>query len=74
MRPLLGEYFKHGRIVEGESVEHTQQLAANAWLADTLIGKHSPVHRGPDLIHLAVETRESRDDRITEYPPVRVAV
>jgi conjugative relaxase-like TrwC/TraI family protein len=38
---VLGEYFKHGRVIDGESIEHTQQLAANAWLADTLAGKHS---------------------------------
>jgi hypothetical protein len=38
---VLGEYFKHGRIVDGEHIEHAQHLAAQAWLADTLTGKRS---------------------------------
>jgi conjugative relaxase-like TrwC/TraI family protein len=38
---VLGEYFKHGRIIDGENLEHAQHLAAQAWLADTLIGKRS---------------------------------
>jgi conjugative relaxase-like TrwC/TraI family protein len=38
---VLGEYFKHGRIIDGENIERAQDLAARAWLADTLTGKHS---------------------------------
>jgi conjugative relaxase-like TrwC/TraI family protein len=38
---VLGEYFKHGRIVDGENIEHAHDLAARAWLADTLTGKRS---------------------------------
>jgi conjugative relaxase-like TrwC/TraI family protein len=38
---VLGEYFKHGRIIDGENIEHAQQLAARGWLADTLTGGRS---------------------------------
>jgi conjugative relaxase-like TrwC/TraI family protein len=38
---VLGEYFKHGRVIDGENVEHAQHLASQAWLADTLTGKRS---------------------------------
>jgi conjugative relaxase-like TrwC/TraI family protein len=35
----LQEYRKHGRIIDGGPIEHTEQLAAEAWLADYLAGK-----------------------------------
>ena len=38
---VLGEYFKHGRIIDGEHVERAERLAADAWLADTLAGHES---------------------------------
>ncbi len=49
---VLGEYFKHGRIIDGENIEHAQHLASQAWLADTLTGKHSL---------LIVDTNEQAD-------------
>jgi conjugative relaxase-like TrwC/TraI family protein len=49
---VLGEYFKHGRIIDGENIEHAQHLAAQAWLADTLTGKRSL---------LIVDTNEQAD-------------
>jgi conjugative relaxase-like TrwC/TraI family protein len=49
---VLGEYFKHGRIIDGEHIEHAQHLAAQAWLADTLTGKRSL---------LIVDTNEQAD-------------
>ena len=38
---VLQTYRKHGRIIDGGSLEHTEQLAADRWLADTLAGKRS---------------------------------
>jgi len=49
---VLGEYFKYGRIIDGENIEHAQDLAARAWLADTLTGKRSL---------LIVDTNEQAD-------------
>jgi AAA domain-containing protein len=49
---VLGEYHKHGRIVDGENIEHAHDLAARAWLADTLTGKRSL---------LIVDTNEQAD-------------
>ena len=45
-------YRKHGRIIDGGSLEHTEQLAADRWLADTLAGKRSL---------LIVDTNEQAD-------------
>jgi conjugative relaxase-like TrwC/TraI family protein len=49
---VLGEYHKHGRIIDGDNIEHAQDLAARAWLADTLTGKRSL---------LIVDTNEQAD-------------
>jgi conjugative relaxase-like TrwC/TraI family protein len=49
---VLGEYHKHGRIIDGDNIEHAERLAAQAWLADTLTGKHSL---------LIVDTNEQAD-------------
>jgi AAA domain len=49
---VLAEYHKHGRIIDGENIEHAHDLAARAWLADTLTGKHSL---------LIVDTNEQAD-------------
>lgn len=35
----VAEYDKHGRLVDGGSLEQTEQTAARAWLADHLEGK-----------------------------------
>jgi conjugative relaxase-like TrwC/TraI family protein len=35
----LQDYRKHGRIIDGGPIERTEQLAADAWLADYLAGK-----------------------------------
>ena len=37
----LQDYRKHGRIIDGGPIERTEQLAADAWLADYLAGKRS---------------------------------
>ena len=37
----LQTYRKHGRIIDGGTIEHTEHDAAQAWLADTLTGKRS---------------------------------
>lgn len=38
---VLGEYHKHGRIIDAGTREQAETAAAKAWLADTLAGKHS---------------------------------
>jgi hypothetical protein len=38
---VLGEYRKHGRLLDGGALEQTEQAAARAWLADTLTGRHA---------------------------------
>jgi hypothetical protein len=38
---VLGDYHKHGRLIDGGAVEQTEATAARAWLADTLAGQHS---------------------------------
>ena len=38
---VLGEYHKHGRLLDGGALEQTEQAAARAWLADTLSGRHA---------------------------------
>ncbi|GAA1531143.1 MobF family relaxase [Kribbella lupini] len=35
---VLAEYYKYGRIIDGEHAERAQRLAADAWLADHLKG------------------------------------
>ncbi|MGI9000838.1 MAG: MobF family relaxase [Pseudonocardia sp.] len=37
----LTEYHKHGRLLDGGTVEQTEAGAARAWLADTLAGRDS---------------------------------
>ncbi len=37
----LQTYRKHGRIIDGGTIEHTEHDAARAWLADTLTGHRS---------------------------------
>jgi len=37
----LQAYRKHGRIIDGGPIERATRLAAEAWLADTLAGRHS---------------------------------
>ena len=37
----LQTYRKHGRIIDGGGIEHTERHAARAWLADTLAGRHA---------------------------------
>ena len=48
----LHAYRKHGRIIDGGPIERTQHLAGQAWLADTLAGRHSL---------LVVDTNEQAD-------------
>lgn len=37
----LGDYRKHGRIIDGGTVEQTQAAATRAYLADSLAGRHT---------------------------------
>ncbi|MPZ63543.1 MAG: hypothetical protein GEU93_20115 [Propionibacteriales bacterium] len=38
---VLGDYHKHGRILDGGPLEQAEAAAARAWLADTLDGRQS---------------------------------
>ncbi len=38
---VLEEYHRHGRIVDGGTIEQTEAAAGRFWLADTLAGRHS---------------------------------
>jgi len=38
---VLAEYHRHGRIVDGGTIEQTQAMAGRAWFADAVAGKHS---------------------------------
>lgn len=38
---VLGEYHKHGRLLDAGTIEQAETSAAQAWLADTLIGRRS---------------------------------
>jgi conjugative relaxase-like TrwC/TraI family protein len=38
---VLGEYHKHGRLLDAGAIEQAEASAARAWLADTLAGKRS---------------------------------
>ncbi len=38
---VLDDYAKHGRLIDGGTIEETEAAAARAWLADTLAGKES---------------------------------
>jgi hypothetical protein len=37
---VLREYHKQGRLIDCGTIEHAEDSAANAWLADTLTGQH----------------------------------
>src|SRR6266496_5674073 len=37
----LRDYRKHGRVIDGGPIERATRLAAEAWLADILAGRHS---------------------------------
>jgi conjugative relaxase-like TrwC/TraI family protein len=37
----LRDYRKHGRVIDGGPIERATRLAGQAWLADTLAGRHS---------------------------------
>ena len=38
---VLGEYHKHGRLLDAGAIEQAEASAARSWLADTLVGKRS---------------------------------
>ncbi|MQA12836.1 MAG: relaxase domain-containing protein [Pseudonocardiaceae bacterium] len=38
---VLGDYHKHGRLIDAGAVEQADSSAAHAWLADTLAGRRS---------------------------------
>ncbi|TWD81654.1 conjugative relaxase-like TrwC/TraI family protein [Kribbella amoyensis] len=40
-KSVLGDYHRHGRIVDGGNVEHAETLAGDAWLADRVNGLNS---------------------------------
>ncbi|MFD5090406.1 MobF family relaxase [Amycolatopsis thailandensis] len=55
----LGDYHKHGRILDGGTREQAEATAGKAWLADTLSGKHSIliVDTNEQAAHLSAELR-----------------
>jgi len=38
---VLATYHRHGRIVDGGTIEQTEAMAGRAWFADAVAGKHS---------------------------------
>ena len=38
---MVGEYVKHGRLVDGGTAEQAEAAASRAWLADTLAGREA---------------------------------
>jgi hypothetical protein len=40
-KAAITQYAKHGRLVDGGTLEETERLAGRAWLSDTLAGKES---------------------------------
>ncbi|WP_156515785.1 ATP-dependent DNA helicase, partial [Amycolatopsis regifaucium] len=56
---VLGDYHKHGRILDGGTREQAEATAGKAWLADTLAGKHSIliVDTNEQAAHLSAELR-----------------
>jgi conjugative relaxase-like TrwC/TraI family protein len=38
---VLDEYHKHGRLLDGGTIDQAETSAGRAWLADTLAGRHS---------------------------------
>ena len=38
---VLGEYHKHGRLLDSGTIHQAEASAARAWLADTVAGRHS---------------------------------
>jgi hypothetical protein len=56
---VLGDYHKHGRIVDAGTREQAETAAGKAWLADTLDGQHSIliVDTNEQAAHLCAELR-----------------
>ncbi|WP_156515783.1 ATP-dependent DNA helicase, partial [Amycolatopsis regifaucium] len=56
---VLGDYHKHGRILDAGTREQAEVTAGKAWLADTLAGKHSIliVDTNEQAAHLCAELR-----------------
>ncbi|NKQ54991.1 relaxase domain-containing protein [Amycolatopsis sp. K13G38] len=56
---VLGDYHKHGRILDAGTREQAETTAGKAWLADTLAGKHSIliVDTNEQAAHLCAELR-----------------
>jgi hypothetical protein len=46
---VVAEYAKHGRIVDGGTVEQAEQAAARAWLADTIAGRDALLVVGSNI-------------------------
>ncbi|QFU90949.1 MobF family relaxase [Amycolatopsis sp. YIM 10] len=67
---VLGEYHKHGRIVDAGTREQAEAAAGRAWLADTLAGWHSIliVDTNEQSAHLCAELRNElvRLGKVTE--------
>jgi hypothetical protein len=38
---VLGEYHKHGRLLDTGAIEQAERSASRSWLADTLAGRHA---------------------------------
>ena len=56
---VLGDYHKHGRILDAGTREQAETTAGKAWLADTLDGKHAIliVDTNEQAAHLSAELR-----------------
>jgi hypothetical protein len=56
---VLGEYHKHGRIIDAGTREQAESAAAKAWLAATFAGRHSilTVDTNEQAAHLCAELR-----------------
>jgi hypothetical protein len=41
---IAERYYKHGQLLDAGTIEQAEDSAAQAWLADTLDGRHSQRH------------------------------
>jgi conjugative relaxase-like TrwC/TraI family protein len=67
---VLDEYAKHGRLIDGGTIEETEAAAARAWLADTLAGKESLLtvssNEQADRVGAALRAQLVRHGRVQE--------
>jgi conjugative relaxase-like TrwC/TraI family protein len=67
---VLDEYAKHGRLIDGGTLEETEAAAARAWLADTVAGKESLLtvasNEQADRVSAALRAQLVRHGRVQE--------